>query len=47
MGMPGPRTTNRYSAEFKATAVRLSQLSGVKVADVAQSLCIHPFMLSK
>jgi transposase len=47
MGMPGPRTTNRYSEKFKATAVRLSQLSGVKVADVAQSLCIHPFMLSK
>jgi len=47
MGMPGPRTTNRYSEEFKATAVRLSQLSGVRVGDVAQSLCIHPFMLSK
>lgn len=47
MGMPGPRTTNRYSEEFKATAVRLSQLAGVKVSDIAESLCIHPFMLSK
>lgn len=47
MGMPGPRTTYRYSKEFKATAVRLSQLDGVKVGDVAASLCIHPFMLSK
>ena len=47
MGMPGPRTTYRYSREFKATAVRLSRLDGVRVCDVAQSLCIHPFMLSK
>lgn len=47
MGMPGPRTTYRYSKEFKATAVRLSHLEGVKVSDVAESLCIHPFMLSK
>jgi transposase len=47
MGMPGPRTVYRYSANFKATAVRLSQLPGVMVSDVADSLCIHPFMLSK
>lgn len=44
---PGPRTTNRYSAHFKATAVRLSQLPGVRVNDVAASLSIHPFMLSR
>ncbi|MFT3799751.1 MAG: transposase [Burkholderiaceae bacterium] len=37
----------RYSDEFKATAVRLSALPGVLVSDVAESLCIHPFMLSK
>ncbi|OOG60586.1 transposase [Rhodanobacter sp. B05] len=44
---PGPRTTYRYTHEFKATAVRLSQLSGVAVQDVAASLYIHPFMLSR
>lgn len=47
MAKPGPRTTNRYSAEFKATAVRLSELPGVEVQDVAASLYIHPFMLSR
>jgi transposase len=47
MARSGPRTTQRYSSEFKATAVRLSQIRGVAVNDVAVSLCIHPFMLSK
>ena len=47
MPKPGPRTTYRYSSEFKATAVRLSRLPGVAVQDVAQSLYIHPFMLSR
>lgn len=47
MPKPGPRTTNRYSDEFKATAVRLSELPGVEVQDVAASLYIHPFMLSR
>ena len=47
MPTPGPRTTPRYSAQFKATAVRLSQMPGVAVQDVAQSLYIHPFMLSR
>jgi|SRR5690554_443657 len=47
MPKPGPRTTYRYSPEFKATAVRLSHLPGVSVRDVAQSLYIHPFMLSR
>jgi hypothetical protein len=28
--------------QFKATAVRLSQLPGVRVQDVAASLYIHP-----
>ena len=46
MASPGPRTTYRYSKEFKATAVRLSRLSGVSVKDVAESLYIHSFMLS-
>jgi len=43
---PGPRTTYRYSAYIKATAVRPSQLPGVSVRDVADPLYIHPFMLS-
>jgi transposase len=47
MPRPGPRTTYRYSDEFKATAVRLSQMPGVLVRDVAASLYIHPFMLSR
>ncbi len=47
MPRPGPRTTYRYSDEFKATAVKLSRIRGVAVGDVAESLCIHPFMLSR
>ena len=47
MPKPGPRTTYKYSEEFKASAVRLSQLPGVAVQDVADSLYIHPFMLSR
>lgn len=47
MPKSGPRTTARYSQEFKATAVRLSHLHGVAVQDVAESLYIHPFMLSR
>lgn len=47
MPKPGPRTTGRYSDEFKAAAVRLSQQPGVLVGDVAQSLYIHPYMLSR
>jgi len=47
MPKPGPRTTYKYSDHFKATAVRLSHLKGVAVQDVAASLYIHPFMLSR
>ena len=47
MPRPGPRTTPKYSERFKATAVRLSELRGVAVQDVAASLYIHPFMLSR
>ncbi len=47
MPRPGPRTTYKYSDEFKATAVRLSELPGVAIQDVAASLYIHPFMLSR
>ena len=47
MPKPGPRTTYKYSDDFKATAVALSDLCGVSVQDVAESLAIHPFMLSR
>lgn len=47
MGRPGLRKHNRYSEEFKATAVALSSLPAVLIQDVAQALDIHPFMLSR
>lgn len=47
MPKPGPRTTYKYSGRFKATAVRLSELPGVEIKEVAASLYIHPFMLSR
>jgi transposase len=47
MARASPRSTLRYSDHFKATAVRLSQIPGVAVQDVAKSLYIHPFMLSR
>ena len=42
-----PRKTWRYTEEFKAKAVQLSLLEGVQVQEVAQTLDIHPFMLSR
>jgi len=47
MARTNTRSVYKYSDKFKATAVKLSQLPGVEVQDVAESLCIHPFMLSK
>lgn len=47
MARSGLRKIQRYSAEFKVTAVRLSQQPGVQVQAVAHALEIHPFMLSK
>ena len=47
MGKAGPRRTNAYSQEFKATAVKLSDLPDVLIQDVAAALDIHPFMLSR
>jgi transposase len=43
----GPRKISRYTAEFKVKAVKLSEVSGVLVQDVAEALDIHPFMLSR
>jgi len=47
MPKPGPRRVYRYSDDFKAQAVRLSELPGVEVRSVAEALAIHPFMLSR
>lgn len=41
MGTPG------HGLEFKRKAVQMSNQPGVPVKDVAEPLCIHPFMLSK
>ena len=42
-----PRRTWHYLNEFKVKAVQLSLLEGVQVKDVAETLDIHPFMLSR
>jgi len=47
MPKPGLRKTYKYSDEFKATAVQLSNLEDVLIQDVAEALDIHPFMLSR
>lgn len=47
MPKPGPRTTYKYSDEFKATAAKLGEFPGVEIQHVAESLYIHPFMLSR
>ena len=46
MARAGARKVARYGDRFKATAVKLSSLSGVLIKDVAAALDIHPFMLS-
>jgi transposase len=47
MARSRPPRVHRYSAQFKATAVRLSELPDVLIQDVAEALDIHPFMLSR
>src|SRR6266581_8309047 len=47
MGMPGPQKINRYGIAFKLKAVQMSNQPDVLIKDVAESLCIHPFMLSR
>jgi transposase len=42
-----PRRTWQYSQDFKATAVEMSLLDGVRNKDVAEKLDIHPYMLSR
>ncbi|HME43943.1 MAG TPA: transposase [Syntrophorhabdales bacterium] len=41
------RKVHRYSNEFKITAVKLTDLPGTLIQDVAKALDIHPFMLSR
>jgi transposase len=43
----GPAKIKNYGVDFKLRAVQLSSQAGVLVKDVAESLDIHPFMLSK
>ena len=43
----GPVKVRQDSLEFKLKAVKLSQLKGVEVQAVADTLEIHPFMLSR
>ena len=47
MGTPGARKIYRYGIAFKLRAVQMSNQRGVLIKDVAESLCIHPFMLSR
>lgn len=47
MAKPGLRKVFKYSEEFNATAVALSQLEGVAVRDVATELDIHPLRKMK
>jgi transposase len=46
MARAGPRTVSAHGDSFKLQAVKLSQVEGVQVKDVAESLCIHPNVLS-
>ncbi len=46
MARAGPKKVQRYSLEFKRTAVDLSHRPGIEVQAVAEALDIHPFMLS-
>lgn len=47
MARAGLKKVQRYSLEFKRTAVRLSRQPGLAVQAVAAALDIHPFMLSR
>jgi transposase len=46
MARSGPRKVVRYGDQFKATAVKLSNLPGALIQDVAKAADIHPFILS-
>ena len=42
-----PRRTWKYSKEFKLKAVKLTFQENTRIKDIAHSLDIHPFMLSR
>ena len=42
-----PRKTWQYSNEFKVKAVQLSLIEGIQIQEVANTLDIHPLMLSR
>ena len=42
-----PKKTWRYTKEFKIKAVKMSLLQDIQVKQVAESLGIHPMMLSR
>lgn len=43
----GPAKIKQCSLKFKLKTIPLSDQPGVLNKDVAESLCIHPFMLSR
>ena len=47
MGKGRMRKVQRYSNEFKITAIRLASMPGTLIQDVVRILDIHPFMLSR
>ena len=47
MATAASQKIHRYGIAFKLRAVQLSNQPGVLIKDVAESLCIHPFMLSR
>ncbi len=47
MAKGGMKKVNRYSNEFKITAIRLAGMPGTLLQDVAKILNIHPIMLSR
>ena len=47
MGKPSRKLVNRYTDDFKLKAVALSNGLGVLIKDVADSLRVHPGMLSR
>ncbi len=41
------KPTRKYTDEYKVSAVRMTFKTDVMINDIAQSLDIHPFMLSR
>ncbi len=41
------KPTRNYTSEYKVSAVRMTFKPGVLIKDIAQSLDIHPYMLSR